>query len=130
MSDNENNEDNDKVDHMRSSQNNRTKASRRKASQTNSFKKRLAAFRKSVQDGCIHPCYCCHRKLYSNGVKPFQVSNFEETGVIKYIDLNSTVVEPKYICYTCFNYMKKKRMPPMCVKNGLMITHLLNDDGS
>ena len=65
-------------------------------------------------------CISCQRLLFRNSVQDFFEGNFPPEVLSETIDRRN-MDGKKYICYTCKNYLSKKKIPPMCHKNNLQL---------
>jgi len=111
---------------------------------------RLKEFLSSTMHNAVFICICCHVRCFKSNVVQFtellkeKISsqhpsilkacivkeknqcNFQteyphENWSVKKRDEEKSM-EVDYICKTCFKYIKKNKMPPSCVNNGLEIT--------
>ena len=98
---------------------------------------RIQAFRESVEDGCAYVCVSCNRLLFKQSVTEYDDKTIE---LINQADKNliencieicddDEIDGKQWICTTCKSYMKRGKMAPQCVKNGLEIVDLVDDKG-
>ena len=93
---------------------------------------RLQDFKIATLHNAIFICTCCHQLMFKSNVRLYtpelanQVNSKKQGHTENCIqELISTIIngEKKYfICLTCVNHMKNKKIPPMSTKNGLELT--------
>ena len=90
--------------------------------------RRLKEFRETIKYNAIFICTCCHRRLFKtnvvvlsqthNGIEEDHYKKCVEADIVTLIDGERNV----YLCTTCRDYMKKKKIPPMAATNNLQLT--------
>ena len=108
---------------------------------------RLKSFLISTSHNAIFYCICCHQRHFKSNTILYSedlISSINEKSpeLLKKIIVNDNIsanfhteyphekwsdsyrnssnkVISKHICLTCVRYMKNRKMPPMCVQNGL-----------
>ena len=93
---------------------------------------RLASFKSSTLHNAIFICTCCHQRMFKSNVRLYTKElageiNAKKPGhTEKCIDeLITTQIDGRdncYICLTCTAHMKKRKIPPMSILNGLKLT--------
>ena len=86
-----------------------------------------ALFEKEIQMGPVFPCVSCKRDLFFRGVSSLTesfLSFLEAENLKRYIDTSVSVNSICYICCNCKSYLSKKKMPPLCFKNGLQVAEI------
>ena len=110
--------------------------------------KRRQSFDEKVRFGPIFPCISCEQLCFENGVIAISEKYQEEIHNSDFLSntLNDNIFDERfqvclklridgenqvksglYWCHTCFNHLKRKKLPPMCSKNNLFITNLPHD---
>ena len=107
---------------------------------------RLKDFRNATMYNAIFICNCCHRRLFIENVEMITSElisslNKAKEGIFRKstdekIEIFLNGKKNSYVCKTCLKHMKAKRMPPMSVKNKLILEkqdenmHLTELEGS
>ena len=92
---------------------------------------RLRDFRNATMYNAIFICNCCHRRLFIENVEMITSElisslNKAKEGIFRRstdekIEIFLNGKKNGYVCKTCLKHMKAKRMPPMSVKNRLIL---------
>ena len=112
---------------------NRLKAKQRKCE---TAADRLKAFREATASSADFICVSCHQRMFPSNVVKF--SSEVKQSIAQKISLSDCIEDPNlcskiilqtgnakqsseepFICRTCLNYLKKGKLPPVSVKNGL-----------
>ena len=83
-------------------------------------------FKKQILSGPFYTCVCCHRCLYEHSVRKYCPKNYKFS-VELYCKLVSSFDGFYYICRTCNDKFKKKKIPCQSVSNKLEIFELPHD---
>ena len=90
---------------------------------------RIKLFRMAQRDGLVYGCVSCHRLFFQSGVD-FLGSKYwkDKLDLLEPLKVQENEdFSKKYLCETCKRYLKAKKIPPMCFKNGLTIETLPGD---
>ncbi|XP_024120549.1 uncharacterized protein LOC112141651, partial [Oryzias melastigma] len=116
-------------------------------SQTNEnqrlIKLAISVFKANVKSGPTFICTVCHKALFPNQVKSCNRNKYiKNVHVVaqcltgKYVHTCTTCEEhctvpderrKEWICYTCHNYVKAGKMPPLAVANNLQLADIPED---
>ena len=92
---------------------------------------RLCEFKKATMYNAIFICICCHQRMFQSNVRlytkqlKFEINEKKakhtEACIGDPIPIRIDEKENSYICLTCVAHMKRKKVPPMSVMNGLKL---------
>ena len=98
---------------------------------------RLAKFKRRIRYGPIFVCSCCHQKLFENQVHVLsdelrKIIDEGNPGIREELIDEEILVEIgrekfAYLCKSCIGYLKKGKIPKLCVKNGLHVDKIDNN---
>jgi len=88
------------------------------------FPKRRQKFINEIMWGCSFTCISCERALFARGVKTVNenfLSFLNENHLLQMVNLSEKfILQGKhFICFSCERSLKKKKMPKLCILNGL-----------
>ena len=105
---------------------------------------RLRKFQNRVLYGPIFVCSCCHQKLFEHQVEIYddklrEIINATDPEIIKECideeievdlgrDASQNQIKYVYLCKSCLRSLKKGKFPKMCVKNGLYVDDIDDED--
>ena len=79
----------------------------------------------------IFICSCCHRKLFFSNVTKLtqnlkgkidsKKKDLLEHSITEEIEIEINGVLSSYLCHACKQHLMKGKLPPMSVKNGLLV---------
>ena len=85
----------------------------------------ISRFKKKASQQPIYACTVCHRLLYREGVKIFNIDNYSNVKTT----IKNLVFKPsfsitapdnnRYICFTCSRHINNNKIPPQSKANGL-----------
>ena len=78
----------------------------------------ISKFHKSVSTGPLYICSCCEQLWYKHSVSPADRLRFANENSVKYLQ-SITSVDNEWLCSTCNSYLKKDKIPPCAIANGL-----------
>ena len=76
-------------------------------------------FHKSVSAGPLYICTCCDQLWYKHSVLPADQLRLVNPDITKYLQSVKSVDDTEWICQTCNNHLKKGRVPPCAIANGM-----------
>jgi len=86
---------------------------------TCSLKKSICKFHDIVSKGLFYVCSCCDQLWYRHSLRHAEPVRLSFPDISKYL-LNKTSVQGiEWLCLTCYNHLKKNKVPPCAVINGL-----------
>ena len=110
---------------------------KRKSSNNVNAAQRLIRFKQKVQYGPIFVCSCCEQKLFENQVKLLTDElrktidevdpGIREHCIEEEIEVEIGNEKYTYLCNSCLTYLKKGKLPKLCVKNGLEVDKIEED---
>jgi len=81
---------------------------------------RILVFKTAVKEGPYHLCVVCNRCLYRKTVKLFDCTKYDTQFTYLFTTVKSFDTN-YYICLTCDQYIKKKKVPCQSVWNKLVL---------
>ena len=79
----------------------------------------ITKFHTLVEKGPIYVCLSCNRLLYKHSVMPtVKAKQLSNEAAKKCTTLIKGQMDSEWICQTCYNYIKRKKIPPMAIANG------------
>ena len=79
----------------------------------------IRKFHKSVSTGPLYICSCCEQLWYKHSVSPADQLRFASENSVKYLQSITSVDNKEWLCSTCNSYLKKDKIPPCAIANGL-----------
>ena len=76
-------------------------------------------FHNSVSAGPLYICTCCDQLWYKHSVLPADRLKLVNPDITKYLQSVRSVDDTEWICQTCNNHLKKGRVPPCAIANGM-----------
>ena len=76
-------------------------------------------FHDSVSTGPLYICTCCDQLWYKHSVLPADRVRLVNPEMTKYLQSVISVDNIEWICQTCNNHLKKGRVPPCAIANGM-----------
>ena len=76
-------------------------------------------FHDSVSAGPLYICTCCDQLWYKHSVLPADRLRLVIPDITKYLQNVKSVGDTEWICQTCNNHLKKGRVPPCAIANGM-----------
>ena len=76
-------------------------------------------FHNSVSAGPLYICTCCDQLWYKHSVLPADRLRLVNPEMTKYLQSVRSVDDIEWICQTCNNHLKKGRVPPCAIANGM-----------
>ena len=77
-------------------------------------------FHIAVSKGPLYICTCCDQLWYRHSVNSAEKLRLSNPNMVKYLLNKLSVDNIEWICRTCEKYLKKNKMPPYAVKNGML----------
>ena len=97
----------------------------------------VIGFKNATKYNAIFICTCCHQKMFQSNVQLYttelkntinaKMPAHTEACIEEVIQTRINGQNKCYICQTCVRHMKAKKIPPMCVRNGLKLTESDNE---
>ena len=79
-------------------------------------------FHNSVSVGPLYICTCCDELCYKHSVLPADRLRLVNPVITKYLQSLNSVDDIEWICQTCNNHLKKGRVPPCTIANGMQFS--------
>ena len=76
-------------------------------------------FHNSVSAGPLYICTCCDQLWYKHSVLPADQLRLVNPDIAKYLQSIISIDDIEWICQTCNNHLKKGRVPPCAIANGM-----------
>ena len=76
-------------------------------------------FHNSISAGPLYICTCCDQLWYKHSVSPADRLRLVNPEMSKYLQNVKIVDDNEWICQTCNNHLKKGRVPPCAIANGM-----------
>ena len=76
-------------------------------------------FHNSVSTGPLYICTCCDQLWYKHSVSPADRLRLVNPVITKYLHCVRSVDDTEWICQTCNNHLKKGKVPPCAIANGM-----------
>ena len=76
-------------------------------------------FHKSVSTGPLYICTCCDQLCYRHSVSTANQLTLKNPDVVKYLQNIVSVDNTKWVCQTCSGHLKKGKVPPCAIVNGM-----------
>ena len=79
----------------------------------------VAKFHKDVSEGPLFICTCCSQLWYKHSVCPAERTRLSNPNMIKHLQNIISVDKKEWICRSCNEYLKKNKVPPCAITNGM-----------
>ena len=76
-------------------------------------------FHNTVSARPLYICTCCHQLWYKHSVSPADRLRLVNPEITKYLQSVRSVDDIEWICKTCNNHLKKGKVPPCAIANGM-----------
>jgi hypothetical protein len=76
-------------------------------------------FHSSVSTGPLYICSCCDQLWYKHSVSPADRLRLANPDASKYLQNIKSVNNIEWLCQTCSNHLKKGKVPPCAIANGM-----------
>ena len=76
-------------------------------------------FHESVSTGPLYICTCCDQLWYRHSVPPANQLTLKNPDMMKYLQNIVSVDNIKWACRTCSGHLKKGKVPPCAIVNGM-----------
>jgi hypothetical protein len=76
-------------------------------------------FHKSVSTGPLYICSCCDQLWYKHSVSPAERLRLCNPNSTKHLQGIKSVDDIEWLCFTCDKHLKKNKVPPSAISNGL-----------
>ena len=76
-------------------------------------------FHESVSTGPLYICTCCDQLWYRHSVFPANQLTLKNPDMVKYLQNIVSVDNIKWACQTCSGHLKKGKVPPCAIVNGM-----------
>ena len=76
-------------------------------------------FHESVSTGPLYICACCDQLWYKHSVSLANQSTLKNADMLKYLQDIVSVDNVKWVCQTCSKHLKKGKIPPWAIVNGM-----------
>ena len=76
-------------------------------------------FHNSVSAGPLYICTCCDQLWYKHSVLPTNQLKLVNPDITKYLQNVKSVNDTEWICQTCNTHLKKGKVPPCKIANGM-----------
>jgi hypothetical protein len=85
----------------------------------NSVSQLIHKFHKSVSTGPLYICSCCDQLWYKHSVCPAERLRLSNPNSTKHLQGIKSVDNIEWLCLTCNKHLKKGKVPPSAISNGL-----------
>ncbi|CAB3990181.1 ATP-dependent DNA helicase PIF1 [Paramuricea clavata] len=85
----------------------------------NSVSQLIHKFHKSVSTGPLYICSCCDQLWYKHSVCPAERLRLSNPNSTKHLQGIKSVNDIEWLCLTCDKHLKKNKVPPSAISNGL-----------
>ena len=85
----------------------------------NIFDSLISKFHNIASSGPFYICSCCDQMWYRHSVVSALKVRENNPGVDKYLTKKTSVQDIEWLCKMCERYLKKSKVPPCAVKNGM-----------
>ena len=79
----------------------------------------VAKFHKDVSEGPLFICTCCSQLWYKHSVCLAERTRLSNPNMIKHLQNIISVDKKEWICRSCNRYLKKNKVPPCAITNGM-----------
>ena len=85
----------------------------------NSVSQLIHKFHKSVSTGPLYICSCCDQLWYKHSVCPAERLRLSNPNSTKHLQDIKSVDNIEWLCLTCDKHLKKGKVPPSAISNGM-----------
>ncbi|CAB3983617.1 ATP-dependent DNA helicase PIF1 [Paramuricea clavata] len=86
---------------------------------TNSILELVRNFHSSVSTGPLYVCSCCDQLWYKHSVSPADRLRLTNRDICRYLQNKKSVDNIEWLCHTCNNHLKRGKVPPCAIVNGM-----------
>ncbi len=79
----------------------------------------IRTFHNSVSTGPLYVCTCCEQLWYKHSVCPADRVRLVNPDIAKYLQNFKSVDNVEWLCNTCSNHLRKGKVPPCAIANGM-----------
>ena len=79
----------------------------------------ILKFQDIVSKGPVYICTCCDQLWYKHSVSSTVSIRASNPGITKYLLNRKSEGNVEWLCKTCYNYLKKDKVPPCAAINGM-----------
>ena len=90
-----------------------------RAKQTSNIQSCISKFHEVVSQGPIYICTCCDQLWYKHSVHCANTVRQSNPEIVKYLCNKQSVDNIEWICQSCHNYLRKNKVPPCAIMNGM-----------
>jgi hypothetical protein len=76
-------------------------------------------FHSSISSGPLFVCTCCDQLWYKHSVCPADRIMLVNPDIVKYLQNIKSVDNVEWLCNTCSNHLRKSKVPPCAIANGM-----------
>ena len=76
-------------------------------------------FHDSISTGPLYVCSCCEQLWYKHSVCPADRIRLVNPDIAKYLQNFKSVNNVEWLCNTCSNHLRKGKIPPCAIANGM-----------
>ncbi|CAB4001647.1 Hypothetical predicted protein [Paramuricea clavata] len=76
-------------------------------------------FHSSVSTGPLYVCSCCDQLWYKHSVSPADRLRLTNRDICRYLQNKKSVDNIEWLCHTCNNHLKRGKVPPCAIVNGM-----------
>jgi heterodisulfide reductase subunit A-like polyferredoxin len=89
------------------------------SSGVNNITQLIGNFHNSVSTGPLYVCTCCEQLWYKHSVCPADRIRLVNPDIAKYLQSVRSVDNVEWLCNTCNNHLRKGKVPPCAIANGM-----------
>jgi hypothetical protein len=79
----------------------------------------ISDFNSSISSGPLFVCTCCDQLWYKHSVCPADRIRLVNPDIVKYLQNIKSVDNVEWLCNTCSNHLRKSKVPPCAIANGM-----------
>ena len=79
-------------------------------------------FHNSVTAGPLYICSCCNQLWYKHSVSAAETFRLKYPNMVKYLQNIVSIINNEWLCHSCHNHLRKGKVPPCAVSNGMKFT--------
>ncbi len=83
------------------------------------MKQLIKDFHNLVSNGPLYRCTCCDQLWYKHSVLPADRIGLANLNIVKYLQNIKSFDNVDWLCNTCSNHLRKGRVPPCAIANGM-----------
>ena len=72
-----------------------------------------------ISSGPLFVCTCCDQLWYKHSVCPADRIRLVNSDIVKYLQNIKSVDNVEWLCNTCSNHLRKSKVPPCAIANGM-----------